>query len=109
MNGIRRGAAPLLAVAALAVLVGTAVGLRAAEPEGRHYEVTVEGMSCPAGCASRVRELIAGIDGVRAVQVDFAKKTADVDVKPGATLTTDAVNAAFAGTPYTAKAIAERP
>lgn len=93
----------------LALLTAGGTPLRAAEPEGRHYEVQVDGMSCPAGCASRVRELIAGIDGVRAVQVDFAKKTAAVDVRAGATLTPDAVNAAFAGTPYTAKAISERP
>ncbi len=81
----------------------------AAEPEGRHYEVTVEGMSCPLGCATRVRDLVSRIEGVRAVEVDFGKKMVAVDCDPGATLTAEAVQAVFSGTPYSVKSIREAP
>ena len=43
------------------------------------------------------------------MDVDFPNNTAQVDMKPGATLTADAVNAKFQGTPYTVKTIAESP
>jgi len=108
MDLARRHLVVLLAAAILA-LAGPVPMLQAADPATKHYRVVVEGMTCPSGCANRVRELVSSIEGVSAVQVDFPKKTVDVEVKPGATLTVDAINAVFQGTPYAAKTISETP
>lgn len=46
---------------------------------------------------------------MRAVDVEFDTKTARVEMKPGASLTADAVNARFQGTPYKVKTLTETP
>jgi copper chaperone CopZ len=47
------------------------------------------------------------MDGVADVQVDFDKKTADVTMEDGKSLSKEACDQAFAGTKYTVASFAE--
>jgi len=40
---------------------------------------TIDGMTCPEGCAKTIQNKLAGLDGVKKAEVDFAKKTATVE------------------------------
>jgi periplasmic mercuric ion binding protein len=42
-------------------------------------KISVEGMSCPVGCAPQVEEQLASVDGVSKVEVDFEAKLATVE------------------------------
>jgi len=51
-------------------------------------EFTIEGMSCPMGCAKKIEHELASMDGVKSAQVDFDRKLAMVEYEDGK-LTTD--------------------
>ncbi len=51
------------------------------------YTMGIEGMMCESSCASKVTTALSSIDGVSAVNLDFAAKQARVHVKAGHTLT----------------------
>lgn len=48
---------------------------------GKLITLSVEGMSCQFNCAPKVQETLAGVEGVKEVEVDFATKKAVVAVQ----------------------------
>jgi copper chaperone CopZ len=74
---------------------------------GRTYVLTVEGMSCPTGCAPKVEEALRGIEGVESVEVDFDTKKATVRTSPGRTITQQACDGAMGNSGYFVEAIKE--
>jgi mercuric ion binding protein len=62
---------------ALALLSATLIGPRLALAETREVVLHVRNMTC-SSCPYIVKERLAGIDGVAAVEVSFEEKTARV-------------------------------
>ena len=60
---------------------GANAEMPAAPAGGKLITLSVEGMSCPLGCAPVVEETLAGLQGVTGVKVIFDKKEAVVAVK----------------------------
>lgn len=82
--------------------------LLAAGPEtGRTYVLTVEGMSCPTGCAPKVEEALRTIEGVESVEVDFANRKAVVRTAAGHEVTQKACDTALGNSGYFVDAIEE--
>ena len=55
-------------------------------------EFTIEGMSCPMGCAKKIEGKLAEMDGVKSASVDFDKKLAMVEYEDGK-VTTSSIEA----------------
>lgn len=92
------------------------VALAAAPAFSNHhlerYAIAVEGMSCSVGCPPAVEGALGKIEGVTAVEVDFAAKQALVTVKQGTGLDVKTCNKAFGNSGYFATSIeklADRP
>jgi Cu+-exporting ATPase len=51
-------------------------------------EFTIEGMTCAMGCAKRIENKLAEMDGVKSAKVDFDKKLAMVEYEDGKITTT---------------------
>jgi copper chaperone CopZ len=86
---------------------GERVVLLANAETGRTYLLTVEGMSCPTGCAPKVEAALRSIDGVESVDVDYEKKQARVRTSPGHTITQQACDGALGNSGYFVDAIKE--
>lgn len=65
--------------------------------KNEHFKVT--GMSCN-GCANAVQNILKALDGVNEASVDLSKQEASVTYDE-ATLTPEAIEAAFQDTSYT--------
>jgi copper chaperone CopZ len=61
----------------------------------RTYTLTVSGMTPDAACAKKIREALSRLEGVEKVDVDSARKTAEVCLIPGAVLDRDVAAAAL--------------
>lgn len=112
-----RNASSILTVAALATLaclVATDAPAHhehfaAAETGTRTYVLQIEGMMCPTSCAPKVKEALEKIDGVEAVEVDFAHKRAVVHVSKGHVLSTETCDKAFGNSGYFVEKLEEVP
>lgn len=74
---------------------------------GRTYVLTVEGMSCPLGCAPKVEEALGSIEGVESVKVDFENKQAVVHTSAGHEITQKACDDALGNSGYFVETIKE--
>ena len=97
-----RSTTPILLVAAALVAAVCVVPTWADHHDGENkvYVVGVEGMICPSGCTTSVREALETVDGVEKVEVNFDEKNATVDMAPGKTLTADSCEQAFDNSGY---------
>ncbi len=100
----------LIAVGALAIVgvAGAFVAMHspasaAAPSEERTQTFAIENMTC-AACPITVKKAMSGVDGVRAVNVDFDAKTATVVYDPSLT-SADEIAAAATNAGYPATAI----
>lgn len=98
----------LLVVAALVTAVWVAPTWADHHNESKAYVVGVEGMICPSGCTSSVREALETVDGVEKVEVNFDEKNATVDMAPGKTLTADSCEKAFGNSGYFVSSFEEK-
>lgn len=91
-----------LALFGLTAVVPMAVGPAAAQAVATEHSVTytVENMTC-ALCPVTVKRAMEGVEGVRAVEIDFAARTATVLFDTAST-TAEAIAAASANAGYPA-------
>jgi copper chaperone CopZ len=83
--------------------------LAAAATGSRTYVLQVEGMTCPTGCAPKVKAALETIEGVESVEVDFEHKRAVVRVTEGHSLSSEACDKAFGNSGYFVEKIEEVP
>lgn len=93
------GTAGILSVTAVWPLSAQSAATQVAAIETQTF--AVENMTC-ALCPVTVKKAMAGVEGVRSVEVDFNAKTATVVFDPGLT-TADAIAAASTNAGYPAR------
>lgn len=96
-------AAALAVVGVASAYMASATNAAASSPEERIQTFAIENMTC-ATCPITVKKAMSGVDGVRAVNVDFDAKTATVVYDPSVA-TADEIAAASANAGYPATAI----
>jgi copper chaperone CopZ len=84
-----------LALMAVVALAGSAI---ASEEEAVQLKITVEGMSCPTGCAPRVAKGLQGIQGAKEVKLaDFDKGLFTMSFDPKTGISPDAFKKSVEG------------
>jgi hypothetical protein len=84
-----------LALMAVVALAGSAI---ASEEEAVQLKITVEGMSCPTGCAPKVAKGLQGIAGAKEVKLtDFDKGLFTMSFDPKTAISPDAFKKSIDG------------
>jgi len=84
-----------LALMAVVALAGSAI---ASEEEAVQLKITVEGMSCPTGCAPKVARGLQGIQGAKEVKLaDFDKGLFTMSFDPKTAISPDAFKKSIDG------------
>lgn len=96
----RPSVAVLTAVFAVGIVFVAPTFAGADDGAAHRYVLGVEGMTCPVGCAPKVKEALESVDGVESVEVDFEKRQAVVSMKPGKELSQEACDKAFGNSGY---------
>lgn len=96
-------AAAFAIVGVASAYMASATSAAASSSEERIQTFAIENMTC-AACPITVKKAMSGVDGVRAVNVDFDAKTATVVYDPSVT-TADEIAAASTNAGYPAAAI----
>ena len=99
LSALALGTAGTLSVTAVLPVPVQLAAAQAAAIETRTF--AIENMTC-ALCPITVKEAMAGVEGVRSVEVDFDAKTATVEFDPALT-TADAIAAASTNAGYPAR------